>query len=174
MSNTRYMQFYLECLGIWIDKKLRFPCDCACMLPQVSTYLHLHKEEWHIKSSRARPPLNRRNTEYGHTSIAPPPATMVEFFKALLTIMIASCRLLSASSMNWHQSKNPKIYVNVIYHICKAIWHCILWPRADLIRSTTKNDSCCQTWWAPTEYVKPFISNLPFLKNFTSTENLKE
>lgn len=34
------------------------------------------------------------------TSHAPPPATMLWFLIALLTIMIASCRLLSTSAMN--------------------------------------------------------------------------
>jgi hypothetical protein len=33
--------------------------------------------------------------------MAPPPGTTVEFFTALLTIMMASWRLLSASSMNY-------------------------------------------------------------------------
>jgi hypothetical protein len=48
--------------------------------------------------------------EWRHTSIAPPPATTVEFFIALLTIMIASCKLRSASSMNCEKIekiKNP-------------------------------------------------------------------
>ena len=33
--------------------------------------------------------------------MAPPPATTAEFFIARRTIMMASCRLRSASSMNW-------------------------------------------------------------------------
>ena len=51
--------------------------------------------------------------------------------------------------------------------------YCTAKHLTDLISSTTKNYGGCLARWTSIENIEPLISNLPFLKNFTSSKDLQ-